>query len=136
MNDRYLFRGKRLDNGEWVVGYRVHEDIIRNYNSGCRIQHDIDQETTSMSIDCDFECRAVRVDPATVGQCTELKDKNGELIFEGDVVKGIGCAGETLIEPVLYCKGEYLPFDYIGACDVEIIGNIYDDDVLELGGGI
>lgn len=59
MQDRYLFRGKRAGNGEWVIW-----DAITG------IPHDL------------------YIQVKTICQCTGLKDKNGTLIWENDIVNG------------------------------------------------
>ena len=78
MNDRYLYRAKRLDNGEWAQGYLVYDNRDKLY----RIIMDI-QYSTGTCITTD---NAPRVDSSTICQCTGLKDKNGKLIWENDVV--------------------------------------------------
>ena len=71
MNDRYLYRAKQMDNGEWIGGY-LYGILERRY-----ILWGMTNDVPDM----------VEVDPSTICQCTGLMDKNGMLIWENDIIK-------------------------------------------------
>lgn len=74
MENRYLFRGKRIDNGEWVQGSLV-QTVAGSY-----IVVPYKHETIL------GEGNVIEIDPSAICQCTGLKDKTGKLIWENDIV--------------------------------------------------
>ena len=82
-------------------------------------------------------------------QCTGLKDKNGKLIFEGDIIKYIDCEGKETIGYLAIDRFNLLTFANMVNCDfceewadvvkavfftgnstIEVIGNIYENKEL------
>ena len=130
-----LFRGKRVDNGEWIQG-----DIVQFPVHG--VVRIVEQEPSY---------KDAEVDSDTVGQYTGLTDKNGRKIFEGDILKIYPDCDycEDYSISTVYSYNGVLCVDYRGDdfdstalgfindvnddADFEIIGNIYDNPEL-LGG--
>ena len=109
-----LFRGK-TKHGEWVEGWFVGKTRKAPYNPP--------QEKTAI-ISQDLYCYDVI--PETVGQYTELTDRNGKRIFEGDIISSNwGYKGIVELDSIMYAKCECLFNE-----DCEIIGNIHDNPEL------
>ena len=124
-----LFRGKRLDNGEWVYGYYVHIGPV-----SCQRAYIIPEYASSLYVN--------EVYPSTVGQYTGLNDKHGKRIFEGDVAKVLQGKDKD-IAYVGFENGAFMLYPKTGNIyertlweywyndwDVEVIGNITDNPEL------
>ena len=152
-----LFRGKRLDNGEWVDGYLY-------------ITHNGEHEISIYNDEVNIERWTHEVDPSTVGQYTGLNDKNGKQIFEGDIVRytfdspddptatenglkvrtgrifwsdwrasfavtaGRNGSASLNNDVACYVRGRQI-YEYVrGANTVEVIGNVHDNPEMLKGG--
>lgn len=147
MNREILFRGKRLDNEEWMFGYFMRDPSGRTLISAY----------STLAGRWDW----VEVDHSTVGQYTGLTDKNGVKIFEADIVSAKNnicgetyrflvefgvCGGVENVEhtvgfPCFFFKevtgvipSEYMmrkdPVYFLNAYICEVIGNAYDNPEL------
>lgn len=136
MNDRFLFRAKRVDNGEWVIGnYQRQFDFIGN------------EEHYIFSAKSHNEWKCAEIEPSTICQCTGKRDEGKKLIFERDIIGFLdctytengysehGCAGEVLWddETLSFQVTERLSaesYEVIGGIDCKVIGNIFDNPEL------
>lgn len=139
-----LFRGKRVDNGEWISGDLITTPFIRNETQQ-NIIYILD--ITKADYDC-FEDLTedngiFEVDPETVCQYTGSTDKNGRKIFEGDIVKVLYTNGQEDGGDVTEVKcseksASFSPWDWEYDCDgcdlyfhikeIEIVGNAFDKE--------
>jgi uncharacterized phage protein (TIGR01671 family) len=143
MEDRYLFKAKRLDNGEWIIGSLIQNPFFKGVRSW--ISSEQEDKTRLKSISrTQALWNSIEVDSSTICQCTGLKDKNGKLIWENDICD----RKEEYPEIVKYNNGDWtLDYSYSkgkesGYCYcnlgfyalerkcVEVIGNIFDNPEL------
>lgn len=117
------FRGKRVDNDEWVYG----DLIIDNAENYFIHRRDEKRQEASM------------VYPDTVGQFTGLLDKNGKEIYEGDIVANDFGNAYIVNMAVEWCTDGYWALHEIDGDDtmhfvadylkeIELIGNIHDTE--------
>ena len=140
-----LFRGKQIDNGEWVYGY------YEFYNGGHYINVQTDRVNSGGYPIREF----IEVIPETVGQHTGLTNRNGKKIFEGDIVKEkyevfVSARAKEKRVKIGYveyesnslCCGYYAYFwndtekwrgNFAIHCGCEVIGNIHDNPELLKG---
>ena len=124
-----LFRGKRIDKGEWAEGYFVYCKSEWDDESG-RTAEIIPHETDRIYKGEYNPYDVYEVDLNTVGQFTGLTDKNGKRIFEGDILS-LRTGKPHLVkfeEGGFVLTDTAIPFRY--ADKFEVIGNIHDNPEL------
>lgn len=148
-----LFRGKRINDDEWVYG-SFCMDAIEQIKGPCGLDGFIrlyDKAKGKMQMH--------EVDRETVGQYTGLTDKNGKRIFEGDKIKPFDDGIDKMVVEFhdgqfLLClygergymaeygweeSGNYGCFEaeplYSYGDDIEVIGNVHDNPDVVSGHG-
>lgn len=140
-----LFRGK-TDDDEWVYG-SFCMDALEQFNGLCGVDGFIRLYDKAKG-----KMQTYEVDRETVGQYTGLTDKNGKRIFEGDIVaqnwydydeprddsfgKVVFCEYDCSFSVMDVNKDGFMPLGRCGSYhwEVEVIGNIHDNQELLKGG--
>lgn len=134
MNDRFLFRAKRVDNGEWVEGYYAN---VEN-------EHYIVLENIEWDDDANMELpQFIKLSASTICQCTGSREMSGNRIYENDIItygkyKGIVKFGlydsKHLGFHIEWMKGYgygYLRKDFpYWVPEIKVVGNVFDNPEL------
>ena len=157
--DSYLFKAKWKNNGIWVRG-NYFEYHGKSYIS--EIKQSFLQSFWGQESVIDFNVKAYEVDPTTICRCTGIPDKNGNLIWENDIIAYLtgvilpikfgkykeNLYPRTLLGFYLDCDGDGVygnqfvtinnfkkSLDIESLCNVEVVGNIFDNPGVMMNAG-
>lgn len=135
MEDRYLFRAKRIDNGEWIIGSLIQNPFFKGVRSWISSEQEDKTRLKSVSR-TQALWNSIEVDSSTICQCTGVKDKSGKLIWENDIVKINNSKVNTVIafrdfEIICTIPNEkYYKHRLEYDTEYEVIGNTFDNPEL------
>lgn len=132
-----LFKGKRVDNGEWITGYYIKAN--HHWHSQGIHEDWFVVDTIQNGGWCNVRIKYAII-PETIGQYTGLTDKNGTKIFEGDILNCITSDFDGSDKYVYNFKiDDITNFEQMGFLDfcneIEVIGNIHDSKLEDFQNG-
>ena len=142
MENRYLFRAKRIDNGELIEGFLIFEkDRAFIAHRVCEVIHSYSKAGKEYGFG-----NFIEVDLSTICQCTGFSDEDGKKIFDGDIVGFIDCTSTENGYSEHYCMGRVLWDEETGSFQVterlsaesyevldggcKVLGNMFDNPEL------